>query len=196
MTRRTAAMTLAGRLFIKVTDRFSTRYVVGGRQGGRHMNQNVLKKISDRTTSERDLKSEISKLGGVTEPPSFWIDIANDQTYSAGHRATCICQLFKRHVKGSISLVDLTRLLDHPDWINPDTVTTVRYLRGEIPVAWNLGETVFAIRLFLRELEEPPVLYLRLSQSIEAETFVQIVTASRHDATAAGISVLQAACSV
>ena len=158
------------------------------------MNQNVLKRISDRTTSERDLKFEISKLGGVTEPSSFWIDIANDQTYSAGHRATCICQFFKRHIKGSISLVDLTRLLDHPDWINPDAVTTLRYLRGEIPVAWNLSETVFAIRLFHRELEEPPILYLRLSQSIEAETFVQIVTTPRDDATAAGISVLEAAC--
>ena len=66
--------------------------------------------------------------------------------------------------------------------------------RGELPVEWNLGETVLAIRLFPGEVEGSPVLYLRLSQSLEAEAFVQIMRTSQYNATAVGASVLEAAC--
>jgi hypothetical protein len=158
------------------------------------MGKDVLKRISDRMIPERDLRSTINNLEGVTEPPSFWIDIANDQTYSASHRAICICQFFKRHIKEPITIVDLAKLLDGPDWINPDTVTTVTHLKGEIPVEWNLGETVLAIRLFPGEIEDSPVLYLRLSQPLDAEAFVQIIRGSQYDATVIGASVLEAAC--
>src|SRR5215510_12737311 len=153
------------------------------------MNQIVLKRISDRTISERDLRSEINKLEGVTEPSSFWIDIANDRTYSAGHRAISICQFFKRHIREPINIISLARLLDDPDWINPRTVTIVTHLKGEIPLEWNLSETVLAIRLFPGEIEDSPVLYLRLSQSLDAEAFVQIMRDPQCDATIVGASV-------
>ena len=158
------------------------------------MSQDVFKRVSDRMISGSDLKSEINKLGGVTEPPSFWSDIANDQTYSAGHRAASICQFFRRHINASLSLVELAKLLDYPEWINLDTVTTVAHLRGEIPVAWHPGETVFAVRLFPGEVEASLVLYIRISQPLEAETFVRIMRASNNDATATGANVLEAAC--
>ena len=158
------------------------------------MNRNVLERISEKTISERDLGSEIKKLADVTEPPSFWLDIANDQTYPAGHRAIAICQFFKRHMREPVTIVDLARLLDSPEWIKSSMVTTVNHLKGEIPVAWNLGETVLAIRLFPTEVDVSLVLYIRLSQSIEAETFVQIMSASQYDAIAVGASVLEAAC--
>jgi len=159
------------------------------------MSQDVLKRISDRMISERELQLEINNLQDVPELPSFWIDIANDQTYSAGHRAICICQFFKRHVLGSINIVDLAKLLDGPQWINPSTVTTVTRLKGEIPVEWNLGETVLAIRLLPAEVEDSMVLYLRLSRTLDVDTFVQIMRNPQRDATAVGITVLEAACS-
>jgi hypothetical protein len=158
------------------------------------MNQDVLKRISDRTTSERDLRSAIKKLEGVTEPPSFWIDIANDRSYSAGHRAICICQYFKRHMREPISVACLAQLLDDPGWINPGSVTTVTHLKGEIPVQWNLGETVLAIRLFPGKTEDSTILYIRLSQSSEAEAFAQTMRASQNDATAVATTVREAAC--
>ena len=158
------------------------------------MNRSVLERISEKTISESDLRSEIKKLEDAGEPASFWLDIANDQTYSAIHRALAICQFFKRHMREPVNIVDLAKLLDSPDWIKSGMVTTVNHLKGEIPVEWNLGETVLAIRLFPGEVEVSLVLYVRLSQSIKAETFVQIMSASQYDATAVGASVLEAAC--
>jgi hypothetical protein len=158
------------------------------------MSQDVLKRISDRTIAERDLRTEINKLEGVTEPPSFWLDIANDRTYSARHRALSICQFFKRHIREPITIAGLARLLDHPDWINSGTVTAVRHLKGELPVEWNMDETVLAIRLFRGEIEDPPVLYLRISQPLEPDDFVRIMSTSQDDDTIGGASVLEAAC--
>jgi hypothetical protein len=158
------------------------------------MSQDALKRISDRTISERELRSEINNIEGMTEPPSFWIDIANDATYSAGHRAVCICQFFKRQIRKPVDLLDLARLLNDPNWINPNTVTAVTHLKGEIPVQWNPGERVLAVRLFPGEVERSPVLYLRLSRPLAAEDFVRIMRAPQSDATAVGVSVLEAAC--
>jgi hypothetical protein len=157
------------------------------------MDRNVLERISEKTISESDLRSAIKKLEGVTEPSSLWLGIANDQTYSAVHRAIAICQFFKRHFRKPVTIVHLAGLLDGGDWIKSSTVTTVNHLKGEIPVEWNPGETVFAIRLFPGRTEASPVLYIRLSQTLEAATFVQIM-ASRCDATGDGASVLEAAC--
>jgi len=159
------------------------------------MSQSVLERISDRTTSQADLMSEISKLEGVTEPASFWVDIANDPTYPAMHRVLAICQFFKRHVRVPIKVVDLATRLNRPDWINSGSVTRVDHLKGEIPVEWNLGETVLGIRPFGRGAEGLPVLYLRLCQPLDAETFVGIVKGLPYDDMAVGVSVLEAACS-
>ena len=158
------------------------------------MSQDVMGRISERTISEDDLRSEISKLEGVTEPPSFWLGIANDPTYNALHRALAICQFFKRHVKKPITIAELAGLLDDPAWINSSTVASIEHLKGEVPVEWNLGEAVLAIRLFSRKAEEVPVLYLRLSRPLDAETFVQIMKGGQADAATAGASLLEAAC--
>ena len=158
------------------------------------MSRNALERISERTIYESDLRSEINKLESVTELPSFWLDIANDRAYPAVHRALAICQFFRRHVREPINIADFARLLASPSWINSSTVIAVNHLKGEIPVEWNLGETVLAIRLFPGEVEGSPVLYLRLSQSLEAETFVQIMRTSQYDATAIGVNLLEAAC--
>ena len=157
------------------------------------MSQDGLQRISERTISENSLRSEISKLEGVTEPASFWINIANDRAYSATHRAIVICQFVLRHMREPMDLVDLARLLDEPEWINSGTVACVDHLKGELPVDWNLGETVLGIRLFPGEVESAPVLYLRLSPPLEAEAFVQVMRSPRHDVTT-GTRVLEAAC--
>jgi hypothetical protein len=158
------------------------------------MNQTTRERILEKSISESDLKAAISKLEDVTEPASFWTGIANDPSYSAAHRAIAICQLFKRHVKKALPIVDLARLLDGPDWIDSATVTAVDHLKGELPVEWNLGETVLAIRLFPRDCSS--VLYLRLSQRLAAEAFVHLMRDPQYKTPAAGASVLEAACHI
>jgi hypothetical protein len=115
-----------------------------------------------------------------------------------GHRADAICQYFKRDFKQGIDLDRLAELLGHPQWINADTVSTISHLKGEIPVAWNPGETVFAIRLSPEDRDDSRVLYLRLSRPIGVEAFVQTMRGSRDAAStpqAAGTRVLEGACS-
>lgn len=158
------------------------------------MSQDVLERIRERTISESDLNSEISKLEGVTELPSFWVELANDKSYPAGHRAIFICELFKRHVRHPINIVELCKLLHSPDWINADTVKAITHLKGELPVEWNLGETVLAISLLPGEVADSRVLYLRFSSSLDAETFVQMMSDSQCDAITVDASLLQAAC--
>jgi hypothetical protein len=97
----------------------------------------------------------------------------------ARKRATLIGEFFERHVRQPIGLLELVRLLDATDWIDASEVTAVTHLKGELPVEWNLGETVLAIRLFPAELETPPVLYIRISEPIAPEVFVGIVKAAR-----------------
>lgn len=158
------------------------------------MSQDHLERISNRMISERSLRTAVNHLEGVKEPPTFWIQIANDRTYSPTHRAICICQFFKRHIKEPLNIVDLARLLDGPDWINSNTVTRVSHLKGEIPVEWNLGESVLAIRLFPGETEDLPVLYLRFSQSLGVETFLQMMKAPQSNAATIGVNLLEGAC--
>lgn len=158
------------------------------------MRHDMLQRIADRTMTEADLSAAIDQLGAVTEPPSFWLAIANDRSYAAAHRAVAICQFFKRHITVPVELVQLARLLDHPDWLAAAAITVVKHLKGEIAVAWNPGETVLAIRLFQAELEHAPVLYLRLSQPLAVEDFMEIVQSAHADPAAGGVRVLEVAC--
>ena len=115
-----------------------------------------------------------------------------------GHGANAICQFFKQDFTGAIDLDRLAERLGHPQWINADTVRSISHLKGEIPVAWNPGEIVFAVRLLPDDPGDSRVLYLRLSRPIGVEAFVQTMRGSRDGATtaqAAGVQVLEGACS-
>jgi hypothetical protein len=159
------------------------------------MSHDPLQRISQRTISEEELSLEISRLGGDAVPPSFWVAIANDGTFSPGHRAKCVCQLFERSIHGPIDIVDLARLLEGATWLGTSAITVVTHIRGELPVDWNLGEGVLAIHLFPGQTAEEVVLYLRLSRALAPEAFVQVMKNPQAQAAAAGISMLAAACS-
>lgn len=154
-----------------------------------------LEQIANRAIAPSALQSAMARLGSVTEPPSFWLDILNDETYSAAHRARALCQLFRRHVRLPVNVVELAAFLRHPAWINARTVRAVKHLKGEIPVEWNPGETVLALRIEAPRTEAVPVLYLRLSASVEAEAFVGTMRTSPAGPADAGTRILEAACS-
>src|SRR5271154_5038461 len=64
------------------------------------LNQELLHLIEQRTTDDETLLQSISHLGQVTEPPSFWTTIANNEKYTIKHRSRCIMALFRRHSHG------------------------------------------------------------------------------------------------
>src|SRR5690349_13054789 len=53
--------------------------------------------ITDRQTSDSNLLQAISRLGPVTEPPSFWWPVIDDSSYSIAHRTRALYALFRRH---------------------------------------------------------------------------------------------------
>ncbi len=153
----------------------------------------TLERIRDRTTSPAALLSAIAALGDAGEPASFWLAIAEDPSYRAIHRAVALCQFFKRHITTPLSIAELATLLKHAEWIATGTVSEVRHLKGEIPVQWNLGEGVLAIRAFT-PVDGAPVLYLRLERPIESDAFVRLMRGAS-DVRGGETRILEAACS-
>jgi hypothetical protein len=157
------------------------------------MSQDPLDRISDRSISASELQREVERLTG-REPPSFWVDRANDRTYPAANRAVFVCQLFERHVNEPVELAELASMLDGATWIDAAQIEPVAHLRGELPVEWNLGETVLAVRLFARELTNAPVLYLRLVPPTTPGTVERALLTRAHDDSAANVRLLEASC--
>ena len=121
----------------------------------------------------------------MTDP----LKIANDPAQPAAHRARALCRFFQRHFTPPMDLAELAALLEGSGWLESSTIEAITHLKGEIAVRWIAGQTVIAIHLFAREIDDPPVLYLRLSQRMDAETFVQMAGGA-----GGGVSVLEAAC--
>ncbi|MGC2636021.1 MAG: hypothetical protein WA294_02510 [Acidobacteriaceae bacterium] len=159
------------------------------------MSENPLEQIAERTMAAADWQAAIGRLGKATEPASFWLDIVKDETYSAGHRARALCLLFRRHVPVPVKVGDLAALLGRPGWLHAGTVQAVKHLKGEIPVEWNPGETVLAVRLDAARSEAGPVLYLRLSGSVGVRAFLHAMQGTAGGRGAADARVLEAGCS-
>ena len=63
--------------------------------------------ISDRNSSNISLLTALNEISKEKESSQFWVNIANDSTYSDDHRRRAIFMLFKRHVSSNINLMNL-----------------------------------------------------------------------------------------
>jgi hypothetical protein len=104
--------------------------------------------IANNDSSEAELLDAINALSmPAHEPPTFWLDLANNQDYSPIHRRHCICQFFRRHVRPGMTLTKLGRVLGHPAWLQPDDIDIVQAVIGELPVAWSPEDTIVTLRI-------------------------------------------------
>jgi hypothetical protein len=98
--------------------------------------------------SKGELSQAISQLGPVAEKADFWVSITNDPRFSDLHRAYCVMQLFKRHVKPGMTLADLGDLLKGAKWLHGhDHIEHFIVLGGFVPVEWPLNASLFSIGL-------------------------------------------------
>jgi hypothetical protein len=129
-----------------------------------------LEAIADPGTGRTALIGAIRGLGPVTEPASFWSDIAGDDAFGAEHRRRAVVALFRRHVVPGTTLADLARALDDPAWLRDDDFSVVDVLGGKIPVSWTSEDTVLALGV-LPELSDESsrgwAIYLRLGGTID-----------------------------
>lgn len=86
--------------------------------------------ITNRQISDTILLQAISRLGPVTEPPSFWWSLIDDSSYSLAHRTRALHALFRRHGEIRRSATDLRDVLGDGKWLHEATFTKVTYVFG------------------------------------------------------------------
>jgi hypothetical protein len=111
------------------------------------LTDDTLQTISDPGRSEAELMDAIARLGAVTEPPAFWIALANSAAHSAIQRRHYVLQLLRRHVAPGMTLSQLAQLLDEPVWLHREDIEVIEDLGGTIPVRMRDGDTVFRLRV-------------------------------------------------
>lgn len=142
------------------------------------MGKQPLSIIADKDAKEAELVQAIRKLGPVSEPASFWADIANNQEYSSAQRRHCVFQLFKRHVKPGMTLSELAQTLDNPTWLEDDDVTVLLDLAGHIPVKWTADNTVVVLSVFPNVPDGRLAhwaIYVSISGHIDQEEFINVI---------------------
>ena len=109
---------------------------------------NPLIVIANKDSSEAELLDAINTLSmPAHEPPTFWLDLANNLNYSPMHRRHCVFQFFRRHVRPGMTLTKLGRVLGHPTWLRPDDIDIVQAVIGELPIAWSPEDTIVVLRI-------------------------------------------------
>jgi len=105
--------------------------------------------IAKRGITQKQLAEAIAKLTLPTkEPAAFWSRIANDSRYPVFHRRRAVERLFKRHAYAGMSLLKLSKLLEHPKWLHERDLSMVAMVLGFLPVDGNLVDgTVFIINV-------------------------------------------------
>src|SRR3954463_6463345 len=109
------------------------------------LNERLLAVISDKRSTEEDLRRAIDHLGRPVESPKFWTAIANDDAYKTEHRRKCIFAFFRRHTMAESSLTSLASILDNPTWLHFDRIQRIDVLTGWIPVEATINDTVFRV---------------------------------------------------
>jgi hypothetical protein len=135
--------------------------------------------ILDKQTRDADLQEAISRLGKVSEPSSFWNDIANEQSYSVQHRRSCIQALLRRHRGSAGTVGELAVLLNHPKWLRDEDISIVEFVVGLIPVEWTPEDTIFRIRLLPASANDKTAVYVRVAGKVGRDDFSRLFRSDR-----------------
>jgi len=151
----------------------------------------LLSVIANRNISYKKLVKTVEKLSEVTEASTFWSDIANSQKYSKKHRRIAIVELFLRHIKPGMTLSQLARILDNPNWLQSNNVNLVTDVFGWLPLKKLSPGTVFHIWLFP---ETPGLIWsisLRISGEITKDDFLKAIWGQEVDPQVLNAQILE-----
>ena len=142
------------------------------------MGTDELAAIADPSTGRTALIDAIRGLGPVTEPASFWSDIAGDDAFGPEHRRRAVVALFRRHVVPGTTLAELARALGDPAWLVDDDVSVVDVLGGKIPVSWTIADTVLVFGVLPElsdEVSRDWAIYLRVAGTIDLADVIALL---------------------
>ena len=129
--------------------------------------------ITNRQTSDAVLLQAISRLGPVTEPPSFWWPVIDDSSYSLAHRTRALHALFRRHGETRRSAADLREVLGYGKWLREASIWKEIFGVEKLPMAVNEGESVFRLTVF-----ESTRIYIRVLGDVSQEAFAKFLKES------------------
>ncbi len=142
--------------------------------------------IVDRHALIESVRTAITNFA-KTPQPSFWIEIANDPTYSLVHRRLCVFELFRRHVRVGMKLRRMNEVLGDPKWLQDGDIHLVRIVVGWIPVELQSGDSVFCIWVLPEPGRESVLVYLRVSGDVPSGDFDRLLL-EKDDSAGASIN--------
>ena len=127
--------------------------------------------ISSPTSTDEELLQSIAKLGKVTEPPMFWVQIANDHKYSEKHRIRAVFALFRRHCQFCEGVFEFSKRLDGSKWIEECEIHKLSdVVPGFAGFVSSQNCSAFCIAVI-----HGPHLYLKLEDIVSVESFREIM---------------------
>jgi len=124
--------------------------------------------INDSAISDKKLVEaiEIVRLHLVTEPPDFWIEICNNESFSVVHRTRCFFELFRRHVPVGTKMSRLLQWNGVSWWFDDDNIRDIG-VASVLPFDPLPNSTIIEIRPPFAKIA-PAALYI----SIEGESYI------------------------
>ena len=93
---------------------------------------------------------------------------AGEDPDSPERRRRAIVELFREQVRPGMTLADLARVLDDPDWLRDEDLSVVDVLGGKIPVSWTHEDTVLVLGVLPGLPDDPGwSIYLRVAGKLE-----------------------------
>jgi hypothetical protein len=75
-----------------------------------------------------------------------------------------VVELFREHVRPGMTLAELARVLDEPEWLRDEDLSVVDVLGGKIPVRWTHEDTVLVLGVLPGLPDDPGwSIYLRVA---------------------------------
>ena len=142
--------------------------------------------IANTNTPDDLLLESISRLGKITEPPSFWTQIADNTNYSLPHRTRAVFALFRRHGERCGDIQDLRRCLAPAKWLDQSSIQKIPFVFGFLPVEVNSEESIFSISVFYG-----PKIYIRLRGDVDYKTFVEAIRGEAKEPIKSELIILQ-----
>lgn len=157
------------------------------------MSSSPIEVIADKRRDEGELVEAIQNLGPVNEPPGFWTDIAEDESYGRLHRRHAVFQLFHRHVAPGMTLSQLALILRRPSWLTDEQITAVEDLGGHIPVGLTFDNTVLVLDVLPGPAPKPDrwLIYLSVRGQVAPEDFQRLLRGGAVDQAVSEAAILE-----
>jgi hypothetical protein len=137
----------------------------------------LLNVISAKSTSRQDLAWAVLSLRRfpVEEKPSFWTTILADKEYGDYHRKKCLAELFRRHIRPGISVMQLGKLVNCSDLFTGECLFDVS-MASKLPVRWTGGGSIIMFQpSFARTGQHYLGIYMQMSDRMSTEQFLALM---------------------